>query len=465
MAESPADPEPPPTTPSDDDPERGPESPPEPSTSPSSESAAEFGSQRPTRFAADVEYRGRVAGHDYLVRVRHRFLDSSFTVVIDGVEHDPKAEEKAAKKAEKSKEAEDGGEAGRAGKAGVEAASGTDPGDLDPGDGDRGEADPAEPDQDDGLRFRLEENFTVTYCTVRRPGEDGTLRDAEVLAVRTGGLGGAGEVDVRHGLERWPLAPADGSPSAVRDAKRLAHPTRYAALAALTKTLGFLLPLLGLGALFAGLLDPVTEWIARRIRPLIEWVGRLVAPIREWFAQLLRPVREFLDELLAPVREFVAALLRPLAEAWTWFWEMLRSWLPRFDLSGVIPEWVVDVAVPVIVVLAVFALTLRELRRRRERLEVVRAATAEPTSAQSPAAAELTGTAEGDGPAAADGAAAADEPAEDEPAEDDGAAEDDGGAEDDDAAIDDDAVEEGEAAEGDDEDCLPGSSPHPSSPP
>src|SRR5699024_6612647 len=133
---SPADPEPPPTTPSDDDPERGPEAPPEPSTTPSSESAAKFGSQRPTRFAADVEYRGRVEGHDYLVRVRHRFLDSSFTVAIDGVEHDPKAEEKAAKKAEKVKEAEDGGETGRAGTTGAEAEAGTDPGDLDPGDGD-----------------------------------------------------------------------------------------------------------------------------------------------------------------------------------------------------------------------------------------------------------------------------------------------------------------------------------------
>src|SRR5699024_8259935 len=64
-----------------------------------------------------------------------------------------------------------------------------------------GAAPPGSPPAD-GLRFRLEENFTVTYCTVRRPDEDGDLTDAEVIAVRTAGLGGAGEVDVRQGLTR-----------------------------------------------------------------------------------------------------------------------------------------------------------------------------------------------------------------------------------------------------------------------
>src|SRR5690625_6083299 len=37
--------------------------------------AAPFGSQEPTRVAADVSYRGRVGEHDYLVRVRHRLLE------------------------------------------------------------------------------------------------------------------------------------------------------------------------------------------------------------------------------------------------------------------------------------------------------------------------------------------------------------------------------------------------------
>ncbi len=403
MPESPDESEPSPGTPPDDGPEHASDS----ASAPPGESTSEFGSQQPTRFAADVEYRGRVEGHDYRVRVRHRFLDTSFSLVIDGVEHDPKAEENAAKSAEKARrarkvgtEAEDAADAGTAGPD----ASGPDTSRPDASGPDTSRPDEPRPDESvrhDGLRFRLEENFTVTYCTVRRPGEDGALSDAEVLAVRTSGLGGAGEVDVRHGLERWPLAPELGSPSAVRDAKRLAHPTRYAALAALTKTLGYLLPLLGVGALFAGFLDPVREWVAARIRPLTEWVGRVVTPIREWFVELLRPVREFLDGLITPVREFLAGLLRPLVEAWNRFWEMLRGWLPRFDLSGVIPEWVVDVAVPVIVVLVVFSMTLRELRRRRERLDAARTATAGPTAAEPAPAADHPGPAGADGNAEA----------------------------------------------------------------
>ena len=87
-------------------------------------------------FAADVEYRGS-AGPDYVVRVRHRFLDTSFTVVIDGV-GTTEAEEKARKKEEGEGEGE-----------GEEGATGR---------GRRGER----PDRAaDGLRFRLEEGFTT----------------------------------------------------------------------------------------------------------------------------------------------------------------------------------------------------------------------------------------------------------------------------------------------------------------
>ena len=53
------------------------------------------------------------------------------------------------------------------------------------------------------------------------------------------------------------LVPTPGSPSALRDEKRTAKPTRYALLAALPKAAGYLIPLLGIGALFSGLLDPV----------------------------------------------------------------------------------------------------------------------------------------------------------------------------------------------------------------
>lgn len=320
-----------------------------------SDGPADFGDQEPTRFAADVEYRGRAQGHDYLVRVRHRFLDSSFTLVLDGEEHDPKAEEKAARKtgatekgarneAEQSENAADDDDS-----AGSAAA-------------------------DDGLRFRLEESFAIVHCTVRRSDEDGTLQDAEVLSVRTAGLGGAGEVDVRNGLERTLLVPADDSPSAVRDRKRTAHPTRYALVAALIRAAGFLLPLLGLGALFSGLLDPVKEWAQARVRPVIEAITEFVDPVREWIAGVLRPVGEFLDALFAPVREFLAAIWSPFAQAWNWLTDLLFGWIPDLSLPFTVPGWVIDVAVPVLVVLAVFAVTFTSLRHRHEKLEATREA-------------------------------------------------------------------------------------------
>src|SRR5690625_872788 len=180
--------------------------------------AAPFGSQEPTRVAADVVYRGRVGEHEYLVQVRHRLLDSSFTVEIDGVAHDPKAEEKArtrSKKAGGLGTAPAGQAPGTAGDEGDEAdqADETDQADeaehadqVDQADQaeqaeEAEQADQAEeadqvdqaeqaeePDRDaartpsdgspappgDGLRFRLEEHFTTLYCTVRRPdGSDG----------------------------------------------------------------------------------------------------------------------------------------------------------------------------------------------------------------------------------------------------------------------------------------------------
>lgn len=311
---------------------------------------AAFGSQEPTRVAADVAYRGRVGEHDYLVRVRHRLLDTSFTVEIDGIVHDPKAEQKA--------------RATQSAKTG-----GPEP--------DRSEA-PAFSNEppvlpDDGLQFRFEEHFTTLYCTVRRPDEDGDLKDAEVLTVRTAGLGGAGEVDVRLGLTRRPLAPDAGSPSAVRDRKRTAHPTRYALLAAVTKAAAFLIPLLGLGALFSGILQPVREWVAGLVTAIIEAVAGVVSPVLDWIDELLRPIREFIDALTRPIRDVVAALLQPVRDLVDW----LRGLLPELSLPFDVPGWVVDLAVPVIIVLVVFALTYRRLRTRRERLEAARASAAE----------------------------------------------------------------------------------------
>ncbi|WP_434174562.1 hypothetical protein [Brachybacterium conglomeratum] len=301
-----------------------------------------FGEQPATRFAADVEYSGRAGDHDYLVRVRHRLLDTSFTVVIDGVEHDPNAEEKA-RKAREKREASDGDATG-------EGAA----------------RDNAIDDNaaDDDLQFGLDEGFSTLRCTVRRRREDGEIKDCEVLTIRTAGLGGAGEVEVRHGFRTTLLVPTEGSPSALRDEKRTAHPTRYALIAALAKAAKFLIPLLGLGALFSGLLDPVEEWIEARIRPVVDAIVQATQPIRDWIGEVTRPVREFLDALLSPVRELIAAILRPIGEAVRWLLDLL----PDIGLPFSVPGWLVDVLVPVIVVIAVFSATHRTLRTRREKL-------------------------------------------------------------------------------------------------
>jgi hypothetical protein len=315
-----------------------------------------FGEQPATRVAADVEYRGRAGEHDYVVRVRHRLLDTTFTVVIDGIEHDPKAEEEARKAREKAAAEDD-------------------------------------PTPEDGLQFGLDEGFSTLRCTVRRlaggedmEGEDSDdeVEDGEVITIRTAGLGGAGEVDVRHGLRTTPLVPAEGSPSAARDEKRTAHPTRYALIAALTKAAKFLIPLLGLGALFSGLLDPITQWVADRIRPVVEAIGQLTQPIRDWIGEVTAPVREFLDALLAPVRELIAAILRPIGEALRW----LLGLLPDIGLNLSVPDWLVDVLVPVIVVLVVFVATYSGLRNRREKLAETASAARAGTSVEAETSAE-----------------------------------------------------------------------------
>ncbi|WP_100199601.1 hypothetical protein [Brachybacterium paraconglomeratum] len=307
------------------------------STDAAQEEDVPFGEHPATRFAADVEYSGRAGEHDYLVRVRHRLLDTSFTVVIDGVEHDPKAEEKARKDREK-REASDG-----------------DAADSDAADGDATDGD---------LQFSLDQGFSTLRCTVRRRREGGEVKDCEVLTIRTAGLGGAGEVEVRHGFRTTLLVPTEGSPSALRDEKRTAHPTRYALIAALAKAAKFLIPLLGLGALFSGLLDPVKEWIEARIRPVVDAIVQATQPIRDWIGEVTRPVREFLDALLSPVQELIAAILRPIGEAVRWLMDLL----PDIGLPFSVPGWLVDVLVPVIVVVAVFTATHRALRTRREKL-------------------------------------------------------------------------------------------------
>lgn len=326
-----------------------------------------FGEQTPHRFAADVEYSGSTGRHDYLVRVRHRLLDTTFTVVIDGIEHDPKAEI-AARPPEGADEEGADPEAVTETKTGAAAGPEADPEDDPKADG---SAD-AEPGADDDLRFSLQDGFATLVCTVRRPKDGGGYKNAEEITIRTSGLGGAGEVDLRHGFKRIPLVPEEGSPSAARDAKRTAHPTRYALVAATMKSARYLVPLLGLGALFSGLLDPLLEWAEAKARPALDAIARITAPVREWIGQLLRPIQEFLASVFSPIREFFAWLLRPVRDLLDW----LLGLLPDFGLPFDIPDWLLDVLVPVIVVVAVFSGTYEALQSRGERLAAAKAARA-----------------------------------------------------------------------------------------
>lgn len=334
-----------------------------------------FGEKTPSRFAADVEYSGSTGRHDYLVRVRHRLLDTTFTVVIDGIEHDPKAEMKARPPEENAGEdpgaASDGSDGPASGGSEAPAA---DPSESLATDEDssreRGERAHAEPWADDDLRFTVKDGFATLLCTVRRPRDGGAYVDSEDITIRTVGLGDAGEVDIRHGFKRIVLVPADGSPSAAREEKRAAHPTRFALIAALTKSARYLVPLLGLGALFSGLLDPLLAWIEARVRPALDAIARMTEPVREWIAQLLRPIHEFLEAVFSPIREFFAALLRPVGDLLAW----LLGLLPDIGLPFDIPDWLPDLLVPLIVVVSVFLATRKGLHSRGEKLAAAKAA-------------------------------------------------------------------------------------------
>src|SRR5699024_595195 len=127
-----------------------------------------------SRFAADVDYTGRAGHHDYVVRARHRLLDTTFTVVIDGVEHDPKAEEKARKAREKEEAGkvadrtdEDGHESpadddAAGGEVAADCSATVGPADEDEPGSDRG-SNPGRQGEDD-LRFTLEDGFSTLRC-------------------------------------------------------------------------------------------------------------------------------------------------------------------------------------------------------------------------------------------------------------------------------------------------------------
>ncbi|MFC0672627.1 hypothetical protein [Brachybacterium hainanense] len=260
-------------------------------------------------------YRGHHGGHDYVVLARHGVLDARAVLVIDGVYHDPKKEE------------EPRVEATAPGVVVHEAVH----------DAVSGEA--------DGLAFRAGESIRSIIYRVRRPGEDGTLADAETIEVRTTGLGGMGEVDVTGSLELrgTPLRPDPGSASAAREERKAAHPLRAALLAAGGKAAVYLVPLLGIGALFSGFLAPARRFVEGLVRPPVLWLG----------------------EVLAPVGEAIAAVRR-----------FLFGWIPAIPWPDIhlpflpaIPDWAGDVLVPVVVVALVGAAAWKRVRWRARRMD------------------------------------------------------------------------------------------------
>lgn len=274
-------------------------------------------------------YRGAVEGHLYVVRARHGVMDTWATLIIDGVFHDPRREK--------------------------EPRTGT----VSVGTGAREATGGEVSGEADGLAFGVEDSFGKITYAVKRPDEDGQLRIAERIRISTAGLGGKGEVEVLGSAERvggffpTPLAPDEGTASWGREQRKLAHPVRFALVRAMLTAAKFLIPLLGLGALFSGLLDPVTQWVADRVRPVVDAIVRF-----------LQPVGEMIDAVLEPIRRFAA-----------WLSELLFGWIPELSFDLPVPEvpaWVVEVAFPVGLVLVVFLMTLRGLRRRRDQLEQAR---------------------------------------------------------------------------------------------
>lgn len=285
------------------------------------------GDETSTQPQATV-YRGTVEGHTYVVRARHGVLDTWATVIIDGVFHDPR------------RESEPRTTTVSVGSGAREAAGGEASGEV------------------DGLAFSAEESFRTVDYVVRRPDENGKLRIAERIRVSTAGLGGKGEVEVLGGAEGermggfypTPLVPEKGSASWQREQRKLAHPVRFALVSAAFTAAKYLIPLLGISALFSGLLRPVREWVESLIRPPVEWI-----------ADLLRPVGEVID-----------AVLEPIGRALAWLRETLFGWIPElsFSLPFDVPSWVFDVGIPVVIVLLVFWITLGKLKRRRSQLGV-----------------------------------------------------------------------------------------------
>lgn len=102
-----------------------------------------------------------------------------------------------------------------------------------------------------------------------------------------------------------------------------------------------LIPLLGLGTLFAWLFDPIAKWTKDHVLPLVE-------PIAQWLQAVLAPVGKFLE----------------------WLFDLLFGWIP--DISLGVPDWVTTtLRIGMLVLLAYFA-SRSNLKRRQKKIEEAR---------------------------------------------------------------------------------------------
>lgn len=266
-----------------------------------------------SRFRSATTYSGHALGHDYKITVNHSpWRTKILALTVDDVEHIPAA--------------------------GAADSSSTKP----------------EPE----VRVR---GWLNVHITVKRPTVEGEKVDREVISVNTTALGGAGEVEVRSDLAIAPLLPEVGSRSEARDLKRTARPSTFALVAGLTTALRLVVPLLGLGALFAFITEPVKAWLSGHLSPILD-------PIFAWLGQLLEPV----GRLLMAIGRFIRSVI-----------DFLFGWLPSFHLPFDTPDWVWTFARIALLVLVAFSVSRSNLKRRQKQLEQAQPGASEESASSS----------------------------------------------------------------------------------
>lgn len=268
-----------------------------------------------SRFRSATKYAGHALGHHYQVTVRHSpWRTKVVALSVDDVEHIPAPDE-------------------------ADASSTT----IELQDSDKSET---ETENSEPAEVRVSGWLNVRI-TVKRPTVEGKMVDREVIHVNTAALGGAGEVEVRSDLNVSPLLPEPGSRSEERDFKRAARPNTFALIAGLTTVLRLIVPLLGLGALFAFITEPVKAWLSRHVSPVLE-------PIFAWLGQLLEPA----GRMLMAIGRFIGSVF-----------DFLFGWLPRLHLPFDAPDWVWTFARIALLALVAFSVSRSNLKRRQKQLE------------------------------------------------------------------------------------------------